>query len=852
MKTIAKELEDWFKERPKWLQDAARRLVLNETLTQADIDELVSICVAEAIKETVTFSGLPSDALNAIDSTIPLRLDSISKVQGINALSPRIPLDFGKAPLCIVYGRNGAGKSGYVRLLKHVCGARHPGALLTDIFKDGPQAQTATFTFTENAIGKSSQWSGKALSELLGTDIFDTACGYVYVNSENEVAFEPWLLRLFTRLTGVCESVGGLIQTQIRVNVSKLPVFPHEFSTTTAAAWYKSITAATTTVGVDSAAKWTTADNKELTDINKRLSEADPAAKASKVNRQIETTIKLLQSLKQLSDGFSEEKCTEYLEAKNDAIAKRKAANEDANKVFEKAPLAGVGSKSWQLLWEAARAYSTEHAYPGADFPNIADDTRCVLCQQHLDPEGCDRHQSFETFIKGELQKLARKAEQLTQSLEAEFPNIPTTDALALTMDAVAILEKADRASIVEFVSAIINRKSSCLTAFKISEVSSLPKRSYLMPIAQAARSLSKEARGYEKDAKSENRPALEQTRKNLAARKWMHEQRTAIDAEILRLSKVKKLEAASALTNTAALSRKKSTLADELITKAYTQRFTTELLALKAHRIPVHLKKTRTDVGHVYHQLFLKDCRNKNAKTSDVLSEGECRIISLAAFLADTEGRGAKTPFVFDDPISSLDQVYEEATAKRLVELSKNRQVIVFTHRLSLIGLLEKYTDKEKIEKTIVCLSKSRKGDIADLPITLTKTKQTGRRFLNERLGAARTALEAGDVQYEQEAKALCRDIRILLEQVVETDLLAGVVRRHSAEVQTKGKIEHLAKITVEDCKFVDEMMTTYSRYEHSQSDEAPVDLPLPDEIEKDLNAIVGFIETVQKRKES
>jgi ABC-type transport system involved in cytochrome bd biosynthesis fused ATPase/permease subunit len=81
--------------------------------------------------------------------------------------------------------------------------------------------------------------------------------------------------------------------------------------------------------------------------------------------------------------------------------------------------------------------------------------------------------------------------------------------------------------------------------------------------------------------------------------------------------------------------------------------------------------------------------------KTSDILSEGEFRIVSLAAFLADTEGRGAKTPFIFDDPISSLDQVYEEATAQRLVMLSKTRQVIVFTHRLSLLGLLDKVRRK-------------------------------------------------------------------------------------------------------------------------------------------------------------
>jgi ABC-type bacteriocin/lantibiotic exporter with double-glycine peptidase domain len=66
-----------------------------------------------------------------------------------------------------------------------------------------------------------------------------------------------------------------------------------------------------------------------------------------------------------------------------------------------------------------------------------------------------------------------------------------------------------------------------------------------------------------------------------------------------------------------------------------------------------------------------------------------------LAAFLADITGSGQPTPFVFDDPISSLDQEFEERVADRLVELLRTRQVIVFTHRLSLLALLEDALDK-------------------------------------------------------------------------------------------------------------------------------------------------------------
>jgi hypothetical protein len=39
------ELITWAKDRPKWQQDALRRLVLNDVLTEEDIDDFVGVCL---------------------------------------------------------------------------------------------------------------------------------------------------------------------------------------------------------------------------------------------------------------------------------------------------------------------------------------------------------------------------------------------------------------------------------------------------------------------------------------------------------------------------------------------------------------------------------------------------------------------------------------------------------------------------------------------------------------------------------------------------------------------------------------------------------------------------------------
>lgn len=842
------ELEGWFVARPKWLQDAARRLVQQGELLEQDFTDLLTICLAEALGQNVLFTGLAAGSLAVQDTTKPLSVDSISDVKGINALAPTKPLSFGNAPLCIVYGRNGAGKSGYVRLLKHACGARRPGELLGNIFASGPQPQTANIAYSFDNQQKAAAWSGQPVDELRGVDIYDTDCGLVYVNDENEVAFEPWLLRLFTTLTAACENLTRRIERKIQLRVSSKPPLPPALTATTSGQWYLSLSATTPTAEVDQKSAWVAEDENALNELNRRLAEANPGAKAVLLRRQKASVSDLATSLRAMFDGLSAENCGNYLNAKASAKAKRLAADEDAKKVFEKAPLGGVGSETWRLLWEAASAYSTDVAYRSAPFPNVAADARCVLCQRELDAESRERFQSFEDFVKGELQRQATQAIEALQTLENALPQIPDAQALALLMDAAGVNGAEDRRGIQDFAAELSKRKETCLTALDTADLHALPVVTVWQGLDTFAGELEKQAAACDEDAKGINRPQIEAQQGELSARKWLNQQRQAIDCEISRLDQIETLRKAQGLTDTYALSRRKSILADELITTAYMDRFKDELTKLKAGHLLVEIKKTRTEVGRVFHRITLRNAV-RDVRTTDVLSEGEFRIVSLAAFLADTEGRGAKTTFVFDDPISSLDQVYEESTAQRLVSLCKHRQVVVFTHRLSLVGSLQKYAEAEKVADELVCLSSYTTGEIVPLPIECDKTATAVNRLLGERLAFARKALTAGDAAYEREAKGICRDIRVLIERIVEVDLTGGIIRRYSPEVNTKGKLHYLALVMPEDCKFVDDYMTKYSRYEHSQPDEAPVALPKPDEIETDLKAIAAFISAVQKR---
>ena len=76
------------------------------------------------------------------------------------------------------------------------------------------------------------------------------------------------------------------------------------------------------------------------------------------------------------------------------------------------------------------------------------------------------------------------------------------------------------------------------------------------------------------------------------------------------------------------------------------------------------------------------------------------------------------------------------------------------------------------------------------------------------------------------------------------------GVVKRHRRSIQTLNKISWLSCITPEHCRIVDDMMTKYSYFDHSHSDETPLqEFPL-DEIEQDLDSLIAWLEDIGKRQ--
>ena len=200
---VSSTTTEWLTQRPKWLQVAAKRLLEAGDLNDAAILEMALLCQQEANNDFPDVDCcISTGAFDAHDSE-EIRLCSISEVTGINKLAPRTPLDFGKSNVAVVYGHNGSGKSGYVRLLKQVCGARDciRGPLHKNVFSPEDTEQKAKVSFLKSSTPAEYEWAGSGVcDDLCSVDIFDTLFGRVFIPNPPPVfykAFRGWIFHFF-------------------------------------------------------------------------------------------------------------------------------------------------------------------------------------------------------------------------------------------------------------------------------------------------------------------------------------------------------------------------------------------------------------------------------------------------------------------------------------------------------------------------------------------------------------------------------------------------------------------------------------------------------------------------------
>lgn len=855
------EIEAWLNSRTSWLRAAAHDLITDRRMPdEAGIEALADHCLQEAEKALSQDSALlVHGAIAGTPGRAGLRLERLFDIRGVNALGDQAQLDLKEADLAIVYGPNGSGKSGYARLTKHLCGARLAGPMHGHVFLGTTEKPAATveiraFDEKEPAAETSElAWdlAKGPLPELKSIPVFDTATSVEFGENATSATHLPRSMVFMGRLIEISDLVGANLRKRADLLVKQLPQIDADLSQSPAATTLRGLLKPKVQdAAIDAACNVSEQERVERVTLEAALAQANPAEIHTKVLKQLEQLAKSKQSALDREGATSDDQVNVIMAARTEAIGKRTAASAHATAFFDKVPLKGVGEEVWRRLWAAAEAYSKASAYPDHEHPNVDEGARCVLCQQELGADAKARALGFSEFIQNKLQADAAAAETSISDLLEALPITPDEQVWANVSQAIGL-----DVAVGESLRVAVEARTSALKA--ASDVADVPSVNWsIWHAAHAKRTADLEQ---ERDQLAglidvEGRKASQVRLLELRGKEWLAANVSAIKAEVKRLTVVAKLEMAVRLTATNALTTKNNEIANAELAQGFCDRFNAEMRKLGGNGLPVVMNHRPQGKGRFTFCAELL-APKQDVQNREVLSEGEQRLIALAAFLADATGSDRSIPIVFDDPISSLDQRFEEAVAARIAELAESRQVIVFTHRLSLMALLQDAHEK-RIKKGSKARCKviaiRREGHQTGVPSsvdTFSLKPKPGLGQLVSDMGAAKKL----EPKFKRMAlKDACSTFRILVERTVEIHLCANIVGRFRREIKTMGVLRKLVAIEAADCTFIDDLMSKYSAFEHSQPEETPTHLPDPDEIIADATALRVWIDDFERRAKS
>lgn len=171
-------------------------------------------------------------------------------------------------------------------------------------------------------------------------------------------------------------------------------------------------------------------------------------------------------------------------------------------------------------------------------------------------------------------------------------------------------------------------------------------------------------------------------------ARKWLDVVKEDVLAQIARLKAIDGLKNAQKTTATNKITALSTELAKTLVTNRLRARFAQEIDKLGVAGLAIEFRQAKSSAGIPFFHVRL--ISKPDEPVGKVLSEGEHRCVALAAFLAELATIDTASAIVFDDPVSSLDHVHRDKVAERLANESLTRQVIVFTHDVAFLVLME------------------------------------------------------------------------------------------------------------------------------------------------------------------
>ena len=679
-------LASWANDQDAWIRLAVKHVLEPRTpLDASAIDECFTHLLAEkrlsddadVHVEMISMQPFPAHDVPA------LVLSAITHTRDINRLLPNQEIRFNPC-LTVVYGENASGKTGYVRVLKQVAGARTAETVLSDINQAHPAQPSATIEFSIGDQHREFHWTEPTdpHPELERIIVFDAPATPLHLDNDLTYLYTPSEIALFGYVYNALTEIRTRLITERDSRHPGDNPFLIRFQNGTPC--YQIIESLRASTSLEELRDLAIVDDTEttetLTTLRNELLQLQPVDQAERIT--LESTIlrwtKLAMDTIRALQGFDSAR---YRKALADIHESEERLDYISGTLFADHGLPGRFSDEWKTFVSATDTYARTHIHE--DFPAGSD--TCPYCHQQLMSPAKELLAKYRSYLLDESQARIRSAQARLKSLEdavlalSTFDDLPDVDDI-VGITATDVQETPDWRSCILSIRALViqqQRQVRCRAAWKIEvKKSDLEKYTTVLhdryttakeQLAILTGSAGDRAIRIETTAariKSlEDQLVLGQLLSSITAYAGALKWNDLASTLLARFQPI-----LTSLTN----SEKKAT--EAVLNSTFRGAFEAECKLLDCPDVKLtfpgrHGTTTRRKSVSPDHRI------------RQVLSEGEQKVVALADFLAEVSLRSRSAPIVFDDPMSSLDARRRDDVAARLVSLSEDYQVIVFTH---------------------------------------------------------------------------------------------------------------------------------------------------------------------------
>jgi energy-coupling factor transporter ATP-binding protein EcfA2 len=677
---------------PYWGQMLASKILSGNTVGDSDLEASYNVLLEDLdlLPKTIERTNLNFSIGNSSDNIYlnDLKFEELKELEGVNALAEKQSLKL-HPNLTIVYGANGSGKSGYARLMKRVFYSKSKEDILPNVhLSQNLKKPAAVFCFSNGAENLELKFPDDVgHSAFTQFSVFDGKAVISHIDQRNQLSFRPAGLSFFSEYTEAVKKMEARIQGALATRQSD-NYFSDLFEGDSPIKEMVSGLSANTKIAELN--KYLPFNEEDQVEKSKNEIEYDKILIASKSKdqqiKQLENMKQLISqaktSIEKLNSFFSENALEKISNQISDCVSKEIIAKQQGSENFKTDYIQEIGGDEWKSFITAANTFAQKQK-AGINYPSKGE--YCILCHQPLSEESVELISKYWKFLKSEAEKMATVAQtqlQQTQSIfeKLEFNVFPDENILTEWMKVekasdLAIL-KSQLLTLRELAGSLINDMKN---RYQIKREVLVVEVKVLDDISEK---ISEKINGFTDQEQLVELRDLLKKRTLFSHREKLQQQIKSIEKFIENQIWIKKASKANSVWGKRGITDTEKELSGKYFNQKYIDTFNEECQILDGQ---FDIQVTNTGAAGVsYRQLTLK-----GKSPSVVLSEGEQKVIALADFIAEMRMSSINRGMVYDDPVTSLDEYRKKRIAEHLVELSKNVQIIVFSHDLVFVSAL-------------------------------------------------------------------------------------------------------------------------------------------------------------------